>query len=132
MLVLVPFAKVPFWYMFLSHSLMSVWMVMRPALTCPGNICQTQLALFPSGSNARHVGFRESPPCIYACLHLSTSQKTLSDSSALILNFPQGIGAQPAATHAAMQVPNPALQARIAIGVPAPAVTVPKVTPAAA
>ena len=38
----------------------------------------------------------------------------------------------PAATQAAMHVPRAALQPRTASGVPAPAVTVPKVTPAAA
>ena len=42
------------------------------------------------------------------------------------------VGANPAAMHPAMQTPNPALQAMIAAGTPAPAVTVPNVNPAPA
>lgn len=41
----------------------------------------------------------------------------------MILMF-QGIGVNPAATQAAIQVPSPTLQAIIAAGTPAPAVTV--------
>mmetsp|Transcript_46771 Transcript_46771/g.109216 ORF Transcript_46771/g.109216 Transcript_46771/m.109216 type:complete len:97 (-) Transcript_46771:166-456(-) len=43
-----------------------------------------------------------------------------------------GVGVKPAATQAAMQTPSAELQAMIAAGVPTPAVTVPKVAPAAA
>jgi hypothetical protein len=48
------------------------------------------------------------------------------------MNYNHGVGANPAATQAAMQIPSPALQATMAAGTPAPAVTVPKVNPAAA
>ncbi len=44
----------------------------------------------------------------------------------------QRVGANPAATQAAIQRPRPALQPIIAAGTPAPAVTVPKVNPAPA
>ena len=43
----------------------------------------------------------------------------------------QGIGAAYAAAQPAMHFPNAALQAKMAAGVPAPAVTVPKTAPAA-
>jgi hypothetical protein len=47
-----------------------------------------------------------------------------------VLRKNQGIGAQPAATHAAMHAPNPVLHARTAAGAPKPAVT-PNMAPAA-
>ena len=50
----------------------------------------------------------------------------------LALEGVHGVGAKPAATQAAIHVPSAALHARIAAGTPAPAVTVPKVAPAAA
>jgi uncharacterized membrane protein len=43
-----------------------------------------------------------------------------------------GVGANPAAMQAAIQTPRAVLQATMAAGIPAPAVTVPKVNPAAA
>lgn len=48
----------------------------------------------------------------------------------LILNY--GVGAHPAATQAAIHTPRAELQAIAAAGIPAPAVTVPKVKPAPA
>jgi hypothetical protein len=42
-----------------------------------------------------------------------------------------GVGANPAATHAAMHFPSATLQAIITAGTPAPAVTVPNVDPPA-
>ena len=43
-----------------------------------------------------------------------------------------GPDSTPAAIHAAMQVPNPALHPKITAGAPRPPVMVPKVNPAAA
>mmetsp|Transcript_14926 Transcript_14926/g.22716 ORF Transcript_14926/g.22716 Transcript_14926/m.22716 type:complete len:84 (-) Transcript_14926:110-361(-) len=62
-----------------------------------------------------------------------TPRSQVLDISVLLVGHVlQGIGANPAATHPAMQVPRAALQAITAAGTPAPAVTVPMVTPAAA
>ena len=44
----------------------------------------------------------------------------------------QGVGANPAATHAVIHAPKAPLHARMAGGAPRPPVTVPNVTPAAA
>jgi len=45
--------------------------------------------------------------------------------------FNQGVGANNAAAHPAIQTPNPTLHPITMAGVPNPAVTVPNVTPAA-
>lgn len=58
-------------------------------------------------------------------------QQLLFNCEKNYLKYFYGTGANPAATHAAIQVPNPTLHATIAAGIPTPAVTVPKVNPAA-
>ena len=71
-------------------------------------------------------------------LHLLAFEATMKHVKCYACTLPlalegvQGVGAKPAATQAAIHVPSAALHARIAAGTPAPAVTVPKVAPAAA